>query len=260
MATVILTQDREDIGRAIIEALDHLPLERLVRGRSVVCRSQSRAIHRRGMGICTLTRRRVRSFQDVLPCHEFGRCHRNLHGNRLRQTPDIPARLISRRLCKLAEPFLAVGIPLLNRPCRSLLCFPNDLRGRLLCSLQFANHYSGHKNESRARLVRRGTHGRRRWYRICWRRFRRWHRHGLWWRQRLRLRMRWSWDRFHGVITTAPKATGAGTGGIGMPAPFSSALTRGRRAWGPSSPSSNASIILRLNAGRSAGLRDETMP
>jgi uncharacterized protein (DUF362 family) len=35
MATVVITQDREDIGRAIDEALSHLPLEKLVRGRFV---------------------------------------------------------------------------------------------------------------------------------------------------------------------------------------------------------------------------------
>jgi uncharacterized protein (DUF362 family) len=35
MATVVITQDREDIGRAIDEALAHLPLEKLVRGRFV---------------------------------------------------------------------------------------------------------------------------------------------------------------------------------------------------------------------------------
>jgi uncharacterized protein (DUF362 family) len=35
MATVVITQDREDIGRAIDEALAHLPLEELVRGQFV---------------------------------------------------------------------------------------------------------------------------------------------------------------------------------------------------------------------------------
>lgn len=35
MATVIITQDREDIGRAIDDALQHVPLERLVRGKLV---------------------------------------------------------------------------------------------------------------------------------------------------------------------------------------------------------------------------------
>jgi uncharacterized protein (DUF362 family) len=35
MATVVITQDREDIGRAIDEALGHLPLTELVRGRLV---------------------------------------------------------------------------------------------------------------------------------------------------------------------------------------------------------------------------------
>jgi uncharacterized protein (DUF362 family) len=35
MATVVITQDREDIGRAIDEALGHLPLKELVRGRVV---------------------------------------------------------------------------------------------------------------------------------------------------------------------------------------------------------------------------------
>src|SRR5918992_1065759 len=34
-ATVVITQDREDIGRAIEEALRHIPLERLARGRLV---------------------------------------------------------------------------------------------------------------------------------------------------------------------------------------------------------------------------------
>jgi uncharacterized protein (DUF362 family) len=35
MATVVITQDREDIGAAIDEALGHLPLEELVRGQFV---------------------------------------------------------------------------------------------------------------------------------------------------------------------------------------------------------------------------------
>jgi uncharacterized protein (DUF362 family) len=35
MATVVITQDREDIGRAIDEALAHVPLEELVRGQFV---------------------------------------------------------------------------------------------------------------------------------------------------------------------------------------------------------------------------------
>ena len=35
MSTVAVTQDREDIGHAIGEALDHLPLERLVKGKLV---------------------------------------------------------------------------------------------------------------------------------------------------------------------------------------------------------------------------------
>jgi uncharacterized protein (DUF362 family) len=35
MSTVAITQDRDDIGRAIAEGLSHMPLERLVRGRLV---------------------------------------------------------------------------------------------------------------------------------------------------------------------------------------------------------------------------------
>ncbi len=39
MATVVITQDREDIGRAIDEALAHLPLEELVRGQFVAVKA-----------------------------------------------------------------------------------------------------------------------------------------------------------------------------------------------------------------------------
>jgi uncharacterized protein (DUF362 family) len=35
MVSVAITQDRDSIGRAIVEALTHIPLERLVRGKRV---------------------------------------------------------------------------------------------------------------------------------------------------------------------------------------------------------------------------------